>query len=68
MATKQKEISMDKNQEKTTWTTEELRTNFEVLSFLAPFVVVKRKVDGVKGTMQFNHSPRVYFDSEEAIG
>jgi len=29
MATKQKEISMDKNQEKTTWTTEELRTNFE---------------------------------------
>ena len=59
---------MDKNQEKTTWTTEELRTNFEVLSFLAPFVVVKRKVDGVKGTMQFNHSPRVYFDSEEAIG
>ena len=59
---------MDKNQEKTTWTTEEPRTNFEVLSFLAPFVVVKRKVDGVKGTMQFNHSPRVYFDSEEAIG
>jgi len=59
---------MDKNQEKTTWTTEELRTNFEVLSFLAPFVVVKRKVDGVKGTMQFNHSPRVYFDFEEAIG
>ena len=57
---------MDKNQEKTTWTTEEPRTNFEVLSFLAPFVVVKRKVDGVKGTMQFNHSPRVYF--EEAIG
>ena len=44
-----------------TWTTEEVRAEFEVLGFCAPFVVVKRLIDGVKGSLQFNHSPRIYF-------
>ena len=44
------------------WTTEELREEFEVLSFAAPFVVVRRLEDGAKGTLLFTHSPRVYFD------
>ena len=43
-------------------TTDEVRANFEVLSFMAPFVMVKRKSDGVKGTLQFTHMPRFYFD------
>jgi hypothetical protein len=47
------------------WTTEELRVDFEVISFLAPFVVVVRKRDGKKGTLQFNHSPRVYYNFVE---
>jgi hypothetical protein len=43
------------------WTTEELRAEFEVEGFRAPFVVVRRRSDGVKGTLEFTHSPRVYF-------
>jgi hypothetical protein len=44
-----------------TWTTEELQRDYEVVGFAAPFVVVRRKADGVKGTLEFTHSPRVYF-------
>lgn len=43
------------------WTTEELTRDFEVIGFMAPFVVVRRRSDGVKGSMEFCHSPRVYF-------
>lgn len=43
-------------------TTDELREQFVVESFMAPFVVVRRKSDGVRGTMEFTHSPRFYFD------
>ena len=41
--------------------TSELQENFSVLSFLAPYVVVQRKSDGVKGSMMFQHSPRFYY-------
>jgi hypothetical protein len=44
-----------------TLTTEELQRDYEVVGFAAPFVVVRRKADGVKGTLEFTHSPRVYF-------
>lgn len=44
-----------------TWTKEELERDFEVIGFLAPFVVVERRSDFVRGTMQFKHSPRIYF-------
>jgi hypothetical protein len=47
-----------------TWTTEQLREEFEVQGFMAPFVVVRRKSDGVRGTLTFRHAPRVYFDFE----
>ena len=47
------------------WDTQELSRDFEVLSFLAPFVVVIRKVDNVKGTLTFQHRPRFYFDFVE---
>jgi hypothetical protein len=43
------------------WTTEELQRDFEVLGFAAPFIVVRRRSDGVKGSLEFTHSPRVYF-------
>jgi hypothetical protein len=44
------------------WTTEELGRDFELIGFAEPFVVVvKRKSDGVKGTLEFTHRPRVYF-------
>ena len=43
------------------WDSSELRRDFEVYTFLAPFVVVRRKADGVMGTLQFQHHPRFYF-------
>ena len=43
------------------WDTQELQRDFEVLGFAAPFVVVRRKSDGVRGMLEFKHSPRVYF-------
>jgi hypothetical protein len=44
------------------WDTDQLRADFDVLSFMAPFVYVRRKADGVKGTLLFQHMPRFYFD------
>jgi hypothetical protein len=43
------------------WTTEELQRDFEVIGFAAPFVVVRRRSDGQRGSLEFTHSPRVYF-------
>jgi hypothetical protein len=43
------------------WTTAELQRDFEVLGFAAPFVVVKRRTDCAVGSLEFAHSPRVYF-------
>jgi hypothetical protein len=48
------------------WTTEELSRDFTVISFGAPFVVVRRKSDDAVGTLEFTHSPRVYFGWQEA--
>lgn len=43
------------------WDTSELSAEFEVTGFLAPFVSARRKADGVKGSLMFQHSPRFYF-------
>ncbi len=47
------------------WDTDQLREEFEVIGFMAPFVVVRRKADGKKGSMEFTHSPRFYFNFVE---
>jgi hypothetical protein len=44
------------------WDTDELRRDFEVVGFAAPLVVVRRTADGVKGSLEFQHSPRLYFN------
>jgi len=44
------------------WTPQELARDFTVHSFLAPFVIVTRKSDGAKGSMEFVHNPRFYFN------
>ena len=43
------------------WDTKEMQQDFEVTGFLAPFVVVRRKSDGVVGSLKFQHDPRLYF-------
>jgi hypothetical protein len=47
------------------WDTDQLREEFEVIGFMAPFVVVRRKADGVRGSMEFTHNPRFYFNFVE---
>jgi len=47
------------------WDTQELQAEFEVDSFLAPYVLVRRKSDGKRGTLQFQHMPRYYFNWQE---
>lgn len=44
------------------WDTQQLREQFEVLGFAAPLIVVRRRSDGVKGSLYFQHDPRFYFD------
>ena len=46
------------------WSTSELQDEFEALGFMAPLIVVRRRSDGVKGSLTFQHSPRFYFDFE----
>ena len=46
------------------WTTDELTERFEVTGFMAPFAIVKEKATGKKGTVMFQHSPRIYFNFE----
>ena len=43
------------------WDTRQLAQDFEVIGFLAPLVVVRRKADGVKGSLEFQHSPRLFW-------
>ena len=44
------------------WDTSGMQEDFEAIGFAAPFVVVRRRSDGVKGTLTFTHRPRHYFD------
>ena len=44
------------------WNTAELQRDFDVIGFMAPLVVVIRKSDGVKGSLEFQHNPRFYFN------
>ncbi len=46
---------------KDSWNTSELQKEFEVIGFQAPYVVVIRKSDRVKGSLEFTHNPRLYF-------
>ena len=52
------DLSADQGQR---WTTAELQRDFEVIGFAAPFVVVRRRSDGQRGSLEFTHQPRVYF-------
>jgi hypothetical protein len=42
--------------------TAQLGEHFEVLGFMAPFVVVRRKADDKKGALEFTHQPRLYYN------
>ena len=44
------------------WNTYQLKNEFTIMGFMAPYVAVKRKSDGVVGSMMFQHLPRFYFN------
>jgi len=44
------------------WDTKELQQDFDVIGFMAPYIGVLRKSDGAKGSLQFQHNPRLYFN------
>ena len=44
------------------WDAGQLRADFEVLGFMAPYVAVRRRSDGRKGSLEFQHQPRLYFN------
>ncbi len=43
------------------WDTDQMCKDFEAIGFLAPLVVVRRRSDGVKGSLFFQHRPRFYY-------
>ena len=44
------------------WDTGEMSDDFEAIGFMAPLIVVRRRADGAKGSLEFQHSPRFYFN------
>ena len=48
-----------------TWNTAEMKQAFEAHGFLAPFINVTRKSEGVRGFLEFQHQPRYYYNFTE---
>jgi hypothetical protein len=47
-------------------TTTEAVREYEIIAFGSPFAEVRRRSDGQKGTLEFHHSPRFYFNFIES--
>jgi len=43
------------------WDTDEMQRDFQPLQFAAPFIIVTRRSDRVRGTLLFQHQPRLYY-------
>jgi hypothetical protein len=43
------------------WDTKQLGEDFDVIGFAAPLVVVRRRSDGKRGSLFFQHNPRFYY-------
>jgi hypothetical protein len=48
------------------WDYVQLRQDFDVQGFAAPYVLVVRKRDRQRGTLRFTHSPRLYYGFQPA--
>ncbi len=44
------------------WDLRGLAAEFVIIGFAAPYVVVRCKVDCVRGSLEFQHQPRFYFN------
>lgn len=45
-------------------TTDQMRSLYEVVAFAAPYVEVRRRSDGARGVLSFDHAPRYYYNFE----
>ena len=43
------------------WTTDEMCADFDAEGFMAPFVVVREKATGKRGSLMFSGRPRFYY-------
>ena len=59
-------IKKGDNLPKTEWNTTELQKDFKVLGFSHGYCAVERKSDGQRGSFDFDHSPRRYYNFKEA--
>jgi|TARA_R100001530_G_scaffold128869_1_gene98825 hypothetical protein len=50
------------SQPRNTWTTAELQEDYEVEGFGGGLCVVRRRSDNRRGSLQFDHMPRRYFN------
>jgi len=50
------------------WESEEMQRDFEVVGFAFPFFWVQRKSDGVRGTLAYVRTPRLYYDFKPLDG
>lgn len=50
------------------WSTDEMTEEFQAIGFMAPIIVVRRRSDGAKGSLEFQHSPRFYFNWQQHNG
>ena len=44
------------------WDTAEMTREFNVIGFGASYIVVHRKSDSIRGSLEFQHRPRLYFN------
>ena len=44
------------------WSTEELKAQWNIVTFVSPLVLVKSRADGSTGSFEFQDSPRFYFN------
>lgn len=44
------------------WTTSEMSAEYEALGFMAPYIIVRKRETGERGSLMFTHSPRFYFN------
>jgi hypothetical protein len=51
---------------RTEWNYKELQEDFEVMGFAMGLCAVRRKSDNQLGSVQFDHTPRRYYDFVEA--
>jgi hypothetical protein len=50
------------------WSAEELERDYIVTAFIGLTVVVRRKADGVVGTMEFSNRPHLFYNFQPQKG